>query len=135
MTTQNELISLIFKIGRLMRKKPADFKRGFSIFQVKVLSFIDSGGEPTMKDIADNFCVTCPSATAVIDRLAELGIIRRVSDAKDRRIVRLALTSKGKITLKRGLKELSNRMEKMLSGLNKKDREDLKRILNKIVQN
>ena len=88
-----------------------------------------------MKDIADNFCVTCPSATAVIDRLAELGIIRRVSDAKDRRIVRLALTSKGKITLKRGLKELSNRMEKMLSGLNKKDREDLKRILNKIVQN
>ena len=136
MNTQDELISLIFTISRQMRQRsPHDDKRDFSIFQIKVLDFIAAGKEPTMKDVADNFCVTCPSATAVIERLAELDIIRRIPDSTDRRIVRLALTRKGKTTLERGVKNLSKRMEKMLEGLNQKDKNNLKTILNKIVKN
>jgi DNA-binding MarR family transcriptional regulator len=100
-----------------------------------VLSFIELGKSPTMTDIADNFCVTGPSATSVIDRLAELEYIRRVPDVLDRRIVRLALTDKGRTALERGMRDLSKRMEKMLSGLNAKEKQDLKTILNKIVEN
>jgi len=134
MNMQDELISLIFKFGRMMRQNSSNGgKYNFSFLQVKVLSFIDANKEPTMKDIADNFCITCPSATAVIDRLVELENIRRVSDAGDRRIIRLALTDKGKITLERGVKELSERIEKMLFNLNSKEKEDLKKILNKII--
>ena len=134
MNTQDELVSLIFKLGRLMRQTSSnDAKYNFSFLQVKVLSFIDSNDEPTMKEIADNFCITCPSATAVIDRLVELENIRRISDAGDRRIVRLALTDKGKITLERGIKELSARIEKLLFNLTAEEKEELKTILNKII--
>ena len=134
MNTQNELISLIYKVGRLMREKPPlGNKHNFSFFQIKVLSFIDSNKEPTMKDIADNFCITSPSATAVIERLAELDNIRRVPDPNDRRIVRLILTNKGKTAYEYGIKDLSERMEKILSKLSKKEKEDLRTILNKII--
>lgn len=134
MNMQDELVSLIFKFGRLMRQNSSNSdKYNFSFLQVKILGFIDSNKEPTMKDIADNFCITCPSATAVIDRLVELDNIRRVSDAGDRRIVRLALTNKGKAALERGVKELSMRIEKLLFNLSAKEKEELKRILNKII--
>jgi DNA-binding MarR family transcriptional regulator len=134
MSIQDELVSLIFKLGRLMRQTPSNGdKYNFSFLQVKVLSFIDSNSKPTMKEIADNFCITCPSATAVIDRLVELENIRRVSDAGDRRIVRLALTDKGKTTLERGIKELSNRIEKLLSNLTAEEKKELETILNKII--
>ena len=135
MNTQDELISLIFKAGRLLRKNSQNGDNHSSFFQIKVLSFIDGGKNPTMKDVADNFCVTSPSATAVIDRLAELDNIIRIPDVIDRRIVRLALTEKGKAALESGLHDLSKRMEKMLSGLSEKEKLDLITILNKIVEN
>ena len=136
MTTQDELISLIFRASRLMRQNSArDHRHDFSFFQIRVLGFIDENIKPTMKDIADNFCVTCPSATSVIERLVELKNIRRIPDTRDRRIVRLALTGKGKTTLERGIKELSKHMEKMLSKLSAKEKSELKKILKKITLN
>ena len=134
MNKQDELVSLIFKFGRQIRQNSFYGKKhDFSFFQTRVLKFIGSAKEPTMKEVADNFCVTCPSATAVIDRLAELKYIRRVNDAGDRRMVRLALTEKGRTTLDRRIKELSKIMEKMLYGLTEKEKADLNRILNKII--
>ena len=136
MNVQDEIISLIFKITRQINKGSiGGGKRLFSIFQIKVMGFIDSSMEPTMKDIADNFCVTCPSATAVIERLVELENVRRIADASDRRTIRLALTEKGKTNLSSELKIMSKDMEKVLSKLTEKEKNDLKTILGKITNN
>ena len=53
-------------------------------------------------------------ARTLFSKFAELGNIRRIEDPTDRRIVRLALTDKGKVSLEQGLKDLAKMIKKML---------------------
>ncbi len=131
---QAQTVSLMFEVGRLLRANSTAVScGGFSFFRIKVLDFVANQAKPTMKDVADNFGISCPSATAVIERLVELKYLRRAKDSKDRRLIRLELTTKGKNILTKGIKDLSKRIKSMLVGLNKEEKEELRIILNKIV--
>lgn len=131
---QAQIVSLMFEIGRMLRDNSTiSGCGGFSFFRIKVLDFVAQKDKPTMKDVADNFGISCPSATAIIERLVELKYLRRIKDSKDRRLIRLELTTKGKNVLKEGIKNLSKQIKNMLIGLNKKEKEELRIILNKIV--
>jgi len=72
---QAQTVSLMFEVGRLLRaNSTAVGCGGFSFFRIKVLDFVANQAKPTMKDVADNFGISCPSATAVIEQLVELKI-------------------------------------------------------------
>lgn len=50
---------------------------------------------PTVGEIADYLLVKHNSAVELIDRAEQLGLVRRLGDERDHRIVRLALTDEG----------------------------------------
>jgi DNA-binding MarR family transcriptional regulator len=50
---------------------------------------------PTIGDVAGYLLLRHHSAVGLVDRAAEAGLVRRVPDADDSRIVRLRLTRKG----------------------------------------
>src|SRR5919199_1717136 len=50
---------------------------------------------PTIGDVADCLLLRHHSAVELVDRAEAAGLVRRVSDPDDRRLVRLALTPRG----------------------------------------
>ena len=53
--------------------------------------------ELSLKDLADTLQVSPPSASAMVDRLVEMGLLVREQSTIDRREVRIRLTEAGKV--------------------------------------
>jgi DNA-binding MarR family transcriptional regulator len=58
-------------------------------------------GAPSIGDVADQLLLRHHSAVELVDRATDAGLVRRIADADDRRVVRLALTEKGQQVLAR----------------------------------
>jgi DNA-binding MarR family transcriptional regulator len=65
---------------------------GVSLAQVKALVHLFEYGPQTMGDLADGLKITTPSATGLINPLAERGFVVRDRDTDDRRVVRVSLS-------------------------------------------
>lgn len=129
-----QLISMIFTTSRMIRDRAKDREKidPFSYLQLETLRYVAEKGNPSMKDIADYLCITPPSATSLINGLVKTKQLERVFDKDDRRLIRLAVTAKGRGTLEDGFKKITRRMQAVLSKLNEKERSDLIKILEKL---
>ena len=125
----------IFTLARMMREKIRESKsiHPLSLLHIRTLAIVYYKEEPTMKDVADELCITSPSATKIIERMVGEKYISRISDEKDRRIIRLKLTEKGKGSLNEGLKEAGKAMDATLTKLSEKEKKVFLGILNKII--
>jgi DNA-binding MarR family transcriptional regulator len=107
--------------------------KGFSFLQFNTLRYIKER-RPLMKDLADYLMITPPSATSIIDTLAESGSVERMRDPEDRRIVRIVITKKGEEQLKKFTNKMVDRMRKNLKSLTKNEQQALADILSKIIE-
>jgi len=62
---------------------------------VSVIFFLGQDGPCTMSELALKIRLTVSSATLIVDRLVEKGLIARERSEEDRRVVRVALTDEG----------------------------------------
>jgi DNA-binding MarR family transcriptional regulator len=67
--------------------------------QLWALEIIREVGAATMHDLAAALQFKSSSATMLVDRLEHLGLIRRQREARDRRVVRVALSARGRRAL------------------------------------
>jgi DNA-binding MarR family transcriptional regulator len=58
-------------------------------------------GQPTIGDVAEHLLLRHHSAVELVDRAEQGGLVQRVVDDEDRRVVRLDLTGKGRRLLDR----------------------------------
>ena len=133
--TIDYVISLIFKTDRLIRRRLRKEKRRldpFSVLRLEALRYIAEKKNPSMREVADYFCITPPSVTSLIDSLVKSKIVKRVYDKDDRRAIRLFITSKGREELKKGINRINNNMRKVLKQLNTKELKNLIKILEKL---
>ncbi|MFA5871628.1 MAG: MarR family transcriptional regulator [Parcubacteria group bacterium] len=130
----NQIISLIFTMRQLVQEQTTPKKgKGFSFLQFNTLRYIKER-RPLMKDLADYLMITPPSATSIIDTLAESGSVERMRDPEDRRIVRIVITKKGEEQLKKFTNKMVDRMRKNLKSLTKNEQQALADILSKIIE-
>lgn len=89
-----EVVELIPAIGRgvysTLMEDPAI--RGLPLAQVKALIFLYDNGERSMSEVAAGLAVSLPSASELVDRLLERGLVQKTRDTSDRRRVVIALT-------------------------------------------
>ena len=101
--------------------------------QVSTLSCIEESDSPLlMKDVAARLRVAPPTATPVIESLVKAGHLRRLTDRRDRRAVRLTLTPKGRRILAEARRAHARKMRAILSALSPKDRRNLAEILERL---
>jgi DNA-binding MarR family transcriptional regulator len=133
--TKSSLFDLlfIFKRSVLENIRKEGFKHDLTFSQVEVLSFIGPDGKETMKNIAQYLRITPPSATEIISEMEKKGLVKRIDDKKDRRIVSIVLTTAAKKLLASSCKRKEIILNKMLSKLDKKDCENLERIIRIII--
>jgi MarR family transcriptional regulator, organic hydroperoxide resistance regulator len=87
----------------------------------------------TMSEIANTLGVSLSAITGIIDRMVKHGLVKRLRDDSDRRLVRVQLTEKGVGLVVQANTHRHNDLYAILGRLNEEDRLTLLNIIQKIV--
>lgn len=92
----------IVKVANLLERLGGRYasKGGLSsVYQYMLLSMLSNEGDLSLKQVRENTLVTKQAITGLVERMRKGNYIETYSDAKDRRIIRVRITAKGKDTL------------------------------------
>lgn len=130
-----DLIDAIFKLSRFMRESIIcnNDLTHLSMLQLQTLVFLKKHEDSQMSEVANEFNIELPSATSLINKLVKAAFVIRKADIKDRRLVRVSLTQKGKRLLTEAMDEKTKRISQNLKALTAKEKKDLLRITQKMV--
>jgi DNA-binding MarR family transcriptional regulator len=130
------IISLIFNTSRIVREhtKAEERPDPFSWVRRETLRYISERDEPAMNELATYLHIARPSATSLVNALAKKGLVKRVSDKKDRRSLKLSLTKKGEKALEESCTDAALYMKSILSKLKGKDLDSFISILERIAE-
>lgn len=125
-----QVCSLLFDFLQEFRKNVACTQKGeHSFAQVLVLKHIQKLQHPAMKDLAAKIGIRHASISLMIDQLMRKGLVEKISDATDHRVVRIGLTKIGNTVLKDAQRVREQYMMSLLQVVSKKDLDTLRRIL------
>lgn len=129
--TSDKLATLLMEVSRMLHKRISTMVKDDKVnpLQLHALVLIKENEGLTMKEFADHLHVTSPSATSFAERLVKLRWVRRVSDAKNRKLVRLTVTPYGNKIIATKLSEHTLAVRQSFSLLSTDDQRELVRIL------
>lgn len=92
-----EIEELLRNVGTILKKRGRDILSNFDITppQHDALLVLREFGELTMGELCQKMYLACSTATDLIDRMERNGLIERVRDTTDRRVIRLKVLPKG----------------------------------------
>lgn len=102
MDTRYEQISAnLFDLMVILHKKifnPLEISKAVDLTpaQFSVLFYLIRNENCSVSEVARYLRISKPNMTPLLDRLIDLGYIQRTRDMKDRRVIRLRLTERGK---------------------------------------
>lgn len=102
--------------------------------QLWALAHLERGGPCPMSALARALRLTPPTATCLVDRLAALRLVRRQSDPRDRRVVRLTLAPRGRRLMASFRVEKRNSARRHFSALSEPERETFLYVMEKLVR-
>jgi DNA-binding MarR family transcriptional regulator len=131
----DRLSELIREAGKKLREIHHDIP-GIPLKPMALLAmkFVVEHKNPTMKELADQFAITPPSVTALVDSLVEDRYLMRDLDKNDRRLIRLSSTDKGRQTLKKSLQLARKKMAEILSQMDEAEIDNLYSGLNHLLK-
>jgi DNA-binding MarR family transcriptional regulator len=96
----------------------------FTIAQYRVLSLLSQFGKMTVNDLKNHLHIAQSSASGIVDRLEQTGLLKRTVSNIDKRVTELELTYKAKNILAKKADSMENVYRKILESLNEKDQSD-----------
>lgn len=96
--TAARLRAAVIRLHRRMRQQSL---AGITPAQASALGSVNRLGRPTLGELAAAEQVQPPTMTKVAAQMEEAGLVTRVADDADRRVVRVALTAHGRRTVER----------------------------------
>ena len=135
-TVSESLIRLRFLVGSQFVKPIKEIERertGLPPGYIHIMGWIKSKETPvSMTDLAQKAFISKPNLTTMVDRLCDEGMVERLADPNDRRIVNVGLTQKGIDYLNQHKAEIMEFIVNRLSLLDDPDLERLKNSLDEI---
>lgn len=89
---------LLRHVAFIIKRRGRDILNDFDITTPQFLALLVLKEHPglTMGELCDRLFLACSTATDLIDRMEKNGYLERNRDTQDRRVIRLAITEKGK---------------------------------------
>jgi DNA-binding MarR family transcriptional regulator len=113
---------------RLIRRlRNTDAASGLPGPKLSALSVLVFGGPQTLKDLAAAEQVRAPTMSRLVGELEADGLATKTEDEKDRRIVRIAATAKGRALLEAGRERRLEVLTAQIDGLPREERATLQR--------
>lgn len=135
MSTIDDIIELSVSWGRIMRHNlmRLSIENHVNWLQLHVLWALAENRSMTMKELSQCLMVTAPTATTFADRLVKLGLVRRIADPTNRKIVRLVLTPSGQRQAKSSQRAQQLMMRRILGVLPTKEQRAMANIMRRLV--
>jgi DNA-binding MarR family transcriptional regulator len=137
MKKNNELaIELQNVISQLRRANVSKFSfsklKGAERHILLLISDLKKGQPVSISEIANKIGVTLAAVTHQINTLEEQGMIKRLSDNEDRRIVLIELTKNGNEQVSKLKNEFAKKIQLLVEFLGENDTKELVRLIGKI---
>ncbi len=87
---------LIRRLKHLVQISSKNFAFDLTYNQIGILFLLREHHSLTMSELAKHLDVELSNATQMMDRLHRMDYVKRTSDTRDRRVVRVSLSQKGK---------------------------------------
>lgn len=112
-----EVLELQQRLNQLLEQAAPDnwINLNLTIAQLKSLFFIVNEGSTNSRKLASALGVTPSNVTGIIDRLVDQGLVSRQENPKDRRMLLLQATDKGKDTLANLKQSKTSHMSEVLA--------------------
>lgn len=113
-SSRTEMLREIFELHAQVHDQalalvgPVDTTTELTMQQFRVLAFVVMDPGLTGHELGERLGVSPPTASGLVDRLVEKGLLERVEDSADRRIRRLHITNDG-VALTRQMDSLLSR--------------------------
>lgn len=122
-----EIIQLIRKLvrARELYTKELIKKYQLSASQLHCILVLNEMGPIPPSRIAQHIMVNSSTVTGVIDRLEQKGFLERMRNSKDRRVITITLTEKGKELANNAPLPIQERMINGIKGLSSKERTNI----------
>lgn len=128
------IMSQITHLGMQRAKELLD-QYGLKPSQAGILFMLNHKGDMSQRELASKLNLTPPTITTAIQKMERLGFIKRQTDEKDQRIMRLSLTEKGASCMDHTKGVLKQMDGLMFRGLSKEENLLLRRLLIQIRDN
>jgi Transcriptional regulators len=129
-----EISEVIFNIYRKMKKSFQTMKgNDLTMIQLHGLIFINENRNCQLTDFAQAFSITLPTANSLVEKLVNLKLITKTHDKDDQRLIRLKVTKKGGVLIKKMTQEKEQCFSNLIDKLDNKEKERLLVILKKII--
>jgi len=122
-----EIEELLRNVGTILKKRGRDILSNFDITppQLDALLVLREFGELTMGELCQKMYLACSTATDLIDRMERNGLIERVRDTADRRVIRLKVLAKGSSVIDEVLEARRGYLATILAEIDVADKERL----------
>ena len=125
---------LVFNLVRLQHRLSRDFealhrRRGWTWAGFRIMNVLWAVGAVELRDLARLSGASRAALSSALNTLQRDGLVERTRDADDRRLVRLALTDKGRAELRGGIREQAQREARWFAALGAADRDRLTALL------
>lgn len=118
----DSMISIVpFALSKLIHKHGKKIQIGPSKSQYQILFILSHHGTMPTTDICEHLNISKPNMTVLVDRLISEGFVIRINDEKDRRVINLCITKKGRQFIKKQVNIVKSVMKKNLSQLGDDD--------------
>ena len=123
----------IIQINQHLRSSD-EFLSGVTRQQMILMYHIRSNERFNPKQLTERLGVKPSSITVMIDRLENMGYVRRTKDRTDRRVIRVELTSLGVEVLEEAIGEAYRIMDRLLTKLTEEEAARLIELLDKVTR-
>lgn len=126
-----EIDKLIRRVSFVIKCRGRDILNEFDITtpQFNALLLLKEHGDMTIGDLGAKMYLASSTATDLIDRMERNGLVVRVRDSNDRRVVRLHMLEKGHQMIKEVLTNRKRYLSTILSQVPEAELEALKKAL------
>lgn len=128
---QYDVMECVMRLVRLARRHPPKGKHSHSMF--RLMRLVASNEGATARTLADQLGIRPPSLSEQLDRLEERGMVRRVRDAQDARVVRVCLTDEGRAEIDRHADQMRASHASVNALLSEEERQQFCALCNKMI--
>ena len=107
---------------KMMKQSVGILRFPVTMSQLKDMTALSEDSLLSMGELCKIANVKTPSLTKVVDRFETEGVLKRVFDAADRRVVKVCFTEKGKKVHRDVLKRRAEELTHLFGSLNKRER-------------
>jgi DNA-binding MarR family transcriptional regulator len=124
----NKMVDDLYLFFPLFRRKLFKHKKNLKQKKIPhsyyhILKVLKKSGELPMSEISRSVYISKSNMTSIIDKLVEDGLVERLPNKNDRRIIDISLTDKGNDLLRNWRKHSNNEIKMNLSLLSNEDLE------------